>query len=324
MISGPQAEVTYQGSSIPFHILLIFVYQHTELVCKLFTLILCSLIVLATDLLSCGHQKKVQLANLTKARQIFIDQKAALSSESASEILWDALQFVNSRIEKLETSLSQKTLNHEIFQSKLSNYEEKFCISLSRSLQVKVKQQDTHYKLHMQCQIAKRAGDKQIKLAKQIADLKEVEKGLSVHLVVDAELAEKNLSLISKINEDLKTNLTCSMSKWSKQLLKAQLKLEKSQTHLMSMGNKMTSLCKFKKGAADNKERAIAKVQTKMKKERSEHQLMSKGIFTEDTRNLVRLLVKASCSWNYINEVITATLALAGIASYMTGATLLT
>jgi hypothetical protein len=42
---------------------------------------------------------------------------------------------------------------------------------------------------------------------------------------------------------------------------------------------------------------------------------MNKGVFTEETCNIVRLLVKAGCSRNYINEVITAVLHSAGITS---------
>ena len=40
---------------------------------------------------------------------------------------------------------------------------------------------------------------------------------------------------------------------------------------------------------------------------------MSKGVFTEETRNMVRILVKAGCSRNYVNDVISAVLNSAGI-----------
>ena len=43
------------------------------------------------------------------------------------------------------------------------------------------------------------------------------------------------------------------------------------------------------------------------------HHLMNKGVFTEETRNVVQLLVKAGCSRKYVNEVISSVLQSAGI-----------
>ena len=45
----------------------------------------------------------------------------------------------------------------------------------------------------------------------------------------------------------------------------------------------------------------------------SVHHLTNKGVFTEETRNLVRLLFQAGCSASHINEIITAVLKTAGI-----------
>ncbi|KAF8804757.1 hypothetical protein BYT27DRAFT_7234587 [Phlegmacium glaucopus] len=51
----------------------------------------------------------------------------------------------------------------------------------------------------------------------------------------------------------------------------------------------------------------------KVLKEKSVHGLMNKGVFTDETRNVVRLLVKAGCSQNYINRVLHGVLSAAGI-----------
>ncbi|KAF9474254.1 hypothetical protein BDN70DRAFT_908580 [Pholiota conissans] len=61
------------------------------------------------------------------------------------------------------------------------------------------------------------------------------------------------------------------------------------------------------------KERAIEAVQAKILQKKSVHHLVQKGVFTEETRNIVRLLVKVGCSRNYVNEVISAILKSAGI-----------
>jgi len=65
----------------------------------------------------------------------------------------------------------------------------------------------------------------------------------------------------------------------------------------------------------ETKNRAIASVKEKISQQRSVHHLMSKGVFTEETRNVIHLLVKAGCSHNYINEVISTILQSAGITT---------
>lgn len=52
-----------------------------------------------------------------------------------------------------------------------------------------------------------------------------------------------------------------------------------------------------------------------MQKEHTTHNLLSKGVYTEATRNLICLLVKAGCSRGYVGEVIQAVLKSAGITA---------
>src|SRR6266545_4510005 len=91
------------------------------------------------------------------------------------------------------------------------------------------------------------------------------------------------------------------------------LKLENSQSKRMKLQKEVTALQKSSSQFKAVKEQAIVLVKAKLLKEKSVHHLMNKGVFTEETRNVVRLLVRAGCSWNYINEVISAVLHSAGI-----------
>jgi hypothetical protein len=59
----------------------------------------------------------------------------------------------------------------------------------------------------------------------------------------------------------------------------------------------------------------MATVKKKILDQRSVHHLMQKGVFTEETRNVVHLLVKAGCSRNLISQVISAVLKSAGITA---------
>ena len=55
------------------------------------------------------------------------------------------------------------------------------------------------------------------------------------------------------------------------------------------------------------KEHAVETPKAKVPQEKSAHQLSHKGIFTQETRNLVCFLSKSACSANRINEIITCT-----------------
>ena len=81
----------------------------------------------------------------------------------------------------------------------------------------------------------------------------------------------------------------------------------------MKLQKEVTALRKSSSQFKAVKEQAIVLVKAKLLKEKSVHHLMNKGVFTEETRNVVRLLVRAGCSRNYINEVISAVLHSAGI-----------
>ena len=72
-------------------------------------------------------------------------------------------------------------------------------------------------------------------------------------------------------------------------------------------------LQKYVAHASDIKDCAVAAAKAKVKKEISTHHLMNKGVFTEETQNVVWLLVKAGYSRKYVNEVISSVLQSAGI-----------
>ncbi|EDR07527.1 glutamic acid-rich protein [Laccaria bicolor S238N-H82] len=104
-----------------------------------------------------------------------------------------------------------------------------------------------------------------------------------------------------------------SMAKWTSQLEKSHAKLAKSTSDLTTLRNKASKLCKAVKCGKKQKEQSIASVKKKILDQRSVHYLMQKGVFTEETRNVVCLLVKAGCSRNLVGEVILAVLKSAGI-----------
>jgi hypothetical protein len=62
------------------------------------------------------------------------------------------------------------------------------------------------------------------------------------------------------------------------------------------------------------REREVEKARQRIVKEKSVHTLLKKGVYTEETQNLIRLLVQAGCSQEYIGKVIHAIFRTAGIS----------
>ena len=67
--------------------------------------------------------------------------------------------------------------------------------------------------------------------------------------------------------------------------------------------------------AAVHREQAVARTKEQVLKQKSIHKLLKKGVYTEDTRNLIRFLVNAGCSKEYVGQVIAAVLKSAGITA---------
>ena len=107
--------------------------------------------------------------------------------------------------------------------------------------------------------------------------------------------------------------LSDSMACWTSQLDKTWSRLEMANSKLAALQKEASHLQKSVACASGVKYHAVAAAKAKVKKEISMHHLMNKGVFTEETRNVVQLLVKAGCSRKYVNEVISSVLQSAGI-----------
>src|SRR6266542_4463916 len=108
--------------------------------------------------------------------------------------------------------------------------------------------------------------------------------------------AEKALATLRGVNEDLHSELSECMEKWTAQLERAHFKLNASASDLMALHQEAQQLRKAVVCSKETKNRAIASVKEKILQQRSVHYLMSKGVFTEEICNVIRLLVKAGCS----------------------------
>jgi len=118
-----------------------------------------------------------------------------------------------------------------------------------------------------------------------------------------------------KVNEHLQSELSQSIGNWTSRLEFLKTKLHISDTKLKVAQKDISWLHKVCHRATGVKERAMERTKAKVLQQKSVHHLMKKGVFTEETRNLVCLLARAGCSGNYINEVIVAVLQSADIST---------
>ena len=88
--------------------------------------------------------------------------------------------------------------------------------------------------------------------------------------------------------------------------LKKELRKSKKQVY------RLKGYCEL---AAAQKDCAMTKFRETLLKDKSAHNLLHKGVYTEETRNLIWLLVKAGCSKDYTGQVIFAVLKSAGITA---------
>jgi len=98
-----------------------------------------------------------------------------------------------------------------------------------------------------------------------------------------AKQSEKALATLREVYEDLHSELSECMEKWTTQLENAHFKLNASASDLMALQKEARQLCKIVVHSKETKNRAIASVKEKISQQQSVYHLMSKGVFTEET-----------------------------------------
>ena len=161
----------------------------------------------------------------------------------------------------------------------------------------------------MERQHYKRASIKHGSIISQITLLKKADVILSKGLKDLANTIERLL----KMNKDLQNELSQSVITWSSQTEAIKSKLISSDTRLKNAQKEVSKLRKSCQQATQVKEHAVETAKAKVVQKKSVHHLTNKGVFTQDTCNLVHLLFQAGCSASHISEIINAVLKTAGI-----------
>jgi len=185
----------------------------------------------------------------------------------------------------------------------------------SQVLAAKRHQQDTYQELHNERRVHQRVTKCKAVLDKEIAKLKASQVEEIKDLEKKSAISSERLSNIVTANEHLQNELSTAISQFTSELDLVRQKLKFTRSELSGSKTEIYSLkCKAIR-ASQSRAKIIQKTRDKVTKERTTFYLLQKGVFSQETRNLVRVLVQANVSYKNIMHVIESVLATAGITA---------
>ena len=257
-------------------------------------------------------------------------QKASMSAAREAspvnkvnyEKLYDECQ------EELKTALLENSsLEFRLLQS--NGLYENLKVSLakaqdqSKKLSLDLKAENKRYKelyqsLRTERRARQRANKRKEVLTNQILVLRSASADLSSYkkdLEKTYSKTMESLMKLEKENTKVKHTLSEHLNLYKSEMAEAHTKLLQSQKKLQASKAMVSKLQKASERAKMHCENAVKRATDKVLKEKSVHNLLYKGVYTEETRKLIRLLVKAGCSREYVTVIISAVLRAAGITT---------
>ncbi|KAF9035818.1 hypothetical protein BJ165DRAFT_1533304 [Panaeolus papilionaceus] len=251
--------------------------------------------------------------NLAKGCAVLSDKKNIMELDLSIESLKNQLHDALKHVKELEADIDEKNQALAKFSKQVQKLKDSK-VQLQNDLNSwKTKHENVYHKYRMASQSTRRGLKKQNDLEVQIKLLEGVAKRNRNLLVNSARDFQQAITVLKTTNQNLQSQLSRSLTKWTENINSLKQDLSKKARALRETRKDYTKLTKQSSRAATMHTRNTAMVKAKVTSQMSKHHLMKKGIFTEETRNVVRLLVKAGCSAQYINEVLASVLCSAGI-----------
>ncbi|KAF8805344.1 hypothetical protein BYT27DRAFT_7023033, partial [Phlegmacium glaucopus] len=177
---------------------------------------------------------------------------------------------------------------------------------------------DLYCQLQNECHAWQRASKGKAVLKEMVAELVEYKqkimkeaKELQKHSALDAQYVD----VLKSDNEHLQKELSSNSEHYAKELAYTCEKLKSSQSALKGSKSEVYNLKRKCARAIAVKENAVQKARSQVLLEKSTLYLLKKGVYSEQTQNLVRILVQAGVSAKNIMGVIKAVLGIAGITT---------
>lgn len=221
-------------------------------------------------------------------------------------------------IDTLKSGLAQAQLECSRLVSLQENSAEKICDLKAKVIAAKNHQKDTYRELRNERRARQHAVKRKSALDEKIAELK-IEQHKKLKAMKEAEkeksLATDHVAKVIKANQHLQNEIACILQKCESQLQLSHEKLKQTQVKLKGSKSEIYNLKRKIGRAVQTKENAVKKVKAKVLKESTTLYLLKKGVYSDETRNLIRILVEANVSNENIMGVIEAVLAAAGITA---------
>ncbi|KAF9038741.1 hypothetical protein BJ165DRAFT_1531811 [Panaeolus papilionaceus] len=233
-------------------------------------------------------------AALSKGRAALAEKKNLVQQGSTLDSIKNQLYEAHKCTKDLEAQLILKDKTIATLECRIERLEARQVQLQTEVKEWKTKHGTTYHKFRMADQAMRRGLKKQDTLKAQVKlfkDVAERNRTLLINSTCDSQYA---ITFLRQTNNSLQNQLSVSLRKWNENLESLKRDVHKKNQTLKESQREL---------------KPKASISNRM----SKHHLMKKGVFTEETRNVVHLLVKAGCSAQYINEVITAVLKSAGI-----------
>lgn len=263
-----------------------------------------------------------KISRAAKSGDMETIQEALVEAKAQISELEAQLAASNSKYQELSNEISGILDEKEMKISQLSGMVEKkdkrIC-ELSKQLSVsKDKVKKWYRALRTERQARNRSDNKKDVLKQQIHDLQEAKSSIEKEKKSIQSHAFKTVeSLIQaeKKNNILQSELSGALQRSAAELAAANsrsMELNKEAHKSRAFGYRLQK--RYGK-AISTKKIAVAQALEKWEKEKSTFSLLDKGVYTQETRNLVRLLIQCGCQKDYINQVIHGVLKCAGITA---------
>lgn len=266
---------------------------------------------------------------LSDAQARIVELEAALSAEqvrnsafkTALALAKDELALCTenhvaiAHFEELKAALSTERCRNADLEKALARAKNKIGILTENLAASQESTQKWYSELRNERKSRKRAYDAKMALEQKFDILQQAQtksKESEKKLTANASHVVESLMHAEKENSALETELSSFMER-------SKLELEVARKDLSDTRNKLRrvqaclSRVQSKHANDTGPMRAKIKFMAKALKEKSTFSLLEKGVYTQEARNLFRLLVKCGCAKEYIDQVIQSVLKCAGV-----------
>src|SRR6266487_2050436 len=227
------------------------------------------------------------------------------------------VQLLEDRVIELESALHiQRDLVAELSQALADEKDQSATLCAGLDAQI-----EHSKKLYKALRVEKRAQQRGQAWKGVLEEQIQLLKSADIKLAVDQQMAKGNASKAvdallktERENSALRSKLSKTLEQCTTEAALAQQKLTQAHNRMKEHKKLSEKLKKRCDRAARVHANALKRATDHVKKKSAVHKLLHKGIFTEKTHDLIRLLVRAGCSRAYVGEVIHAVFKTAGIS----------